>query len=111
MTTQKIRVLVIDDSAIVRRLISQMLAGEPDIEVVGGAPDPFVARDKILELQPDVLTLDVEMPRMDGLSFLKRLMRYRPRPVVVISSMARIGVEALRLGAVEVLASLRGRIR
>src|SRR5260370_40505885 len=70
----KIKVLVVDDSAIVRKLLSQTLSAEPDIEVVGTAPDPYVARDKILSLNPDVLTLDIEMPRMDGLTFLKKLL-------------------------------------
>ena len=78
-----IRVLVVDDSAIVRRILRETLQAEPDIEVVGSAPDPYVARDKIVSLQPDVLTLDIEMPRMDGFTFLKKLMRYRPMPVIV----------------------------
>jgi two-component system chemotaxis response regulator CheB len=103
----KTRVLIIDDSAIVRKLLSEAVSEERDIEVVGTAPDPFVARDKILALKPDVLTLDIEMPRMDGLTFLKKLMHYRPMPVVVISSLGQAGcqatMEALRLGAVEVL--------
>ena len=86
---QKIRILIVDDSAIVRKILSDALSSEPDIEVVGSAPDPFVARDKILSLQPDVVTLDIEMPRMDGLSFLKRLMRFHPIPVVIISSLAQ----------------------
>jgi CheY-like chemotaxis protein len=73
---RKIKVLIIDDSAIVRKLLAEALAGEADIEVVGTAPDPYVARDKILSLRPDVLTLDVEMPRMDGITFLKKLMRF-----------------------------------
>jgi two-component system chemotaxis response regulator CheB len=107
VNSRKIRVLIVDDSAIVRRVLSGMLWGHPDIEVVATAPDPYVARDKILELKPDVLTLDIEMPRMDGLSFLERLMRFHPLPVIVISSIApegcRVAMEALRLGAVEVL--------
>jgi two-component system chemotaxis response regulator CheB len=104
---RKTRVLIIDDSAIVRKILSEALAGEPDMEVVGTAPDPYVARDKILSLRPDVLTLDIEMPRMDGLTFLKKLMHFHPLPTVVISSLAqtscRAAVEALELGAVEVL--------
>jgi len=108
----KTSVLIIDDSAIVRKLLSEALSEEKDIEVVGTAPDPFVARDKILALKPDVLTLDIEMPRMDGLTFLRKLMHYQPMPVVVISSLGRAGcqatLEALRLGAVEVLAKPGG---
>jgi two-component system chemotaxis response regulator CheB len=109
---RKIRVLIVDDSAIVRKLLSESLSGEPDIEVAGTAPDPYVARDKILSLKPDVLTLDIEMPRMDGLTFLRKLMQFHPMPVVVISSLAqpscRSAVEALELGAVEVLAKPGG---
>ena len=71
MAERKIKVLIVDDSAIVRKMLTEALAGEPDMEVVGTAPDPFVARDKIQSLRPDVLTLDIEMPRMDGLTFLK----------------------------------------
>ncbi len=107
-----IRVLVVDDSAIVRRVLKETLDSEPDIEVVGSAPDPYVARDKILKLEPDVLTLDIEMPRMDGLTFLKKLMRYRPLPVIVISSIGQsscaMAMEAMRSGAVEVLAKPSG---
>jgi two-component system chemotaxis response regulator CheB len=105
--TRKIRVLIVDDSAIVRRLLSEALASEPDLEVVGTAPDPYVARDKIISLRPDVLTLDIEMPRMDGLTFLKKLMQFYPLPVIVISSLAQsssqTALEALQCGAVEVL--------
>jgi CheY-like chemotaxis protein len=108
----KTRILIIDDSAIVRKLLSEALSEEKDLEVVGTAPDPFVARDKILALKPDVLTLDIEMPRMDCLTFLKKLMHYQPMPVVVISSLGQAGcqatLEALRLGAVEVLAKPGG---
>ncbi len=108
----RIRVLIVDDSAIVRRLLEDCLRDDPDIEVVGTAPDPFVARDKILRLEPDVVTLDIEMPRMDGLSFLKRIMRYHPLPVIIISSLgqasSRIAVEALGHGAVDVLAKPGG---
>lgn len=107
MPERRIKVLIVDDSAIVRKLLAECLAGEPDLEVVGTAPDPFVARDKILSLHPDVVTLDIEMPRMDGLTFLKKLMRFHPMRVVVISSLAqassKIAIEALQCGAVEVL--------
>ena len=106
--TRKIRVLVVDDSAVVRRMISDALSADPGIEVVGTACDPYVARDKILELNPDVLTLDIEMPRMDGLTFLKILQQHRPMPVVVVSSLTQAGsrsaMEAMELGAVDVLA-------
>ncbi len=109
---RRIRVLVVDDSAIVRKILTESLASEPDLEVVGSAPDPYIARDKILALQPDVLTLDIEMPRMDGITFLQKLMRFRPMPVIVISSLGQAScdkaVEALRLGAVEVLAKPSG---
>jgi len=103
----KIRVLVVDDSAIVRKVLSDSLAHEADIEVVGTAPDPYVARDKILALVPDVLTLDIEMPRMDGLTFLKKVMQHHPLPVIVISSLgqssSRAAIEALANGAVDVM--------
>jgi len=108
----KIRVLVVDDSAIVRKILTEALAGQPDLEVVGTAPDPYIARDKILALEPDVLTLDIEMPRMDGLTFLKKLMHFHPMPVLVISSLAQAScqtaMQALSLGAVEVLAKPGG---
>lgn len=108
----KIRVLVVDDSAIVRKVISDILSSDTDIEVVGTAPDPYVARDKILALHPDVLTLDIEMPRMDGLTFLDRIMRFHPLPVIVISSLTqsstRAALEALTRGAVDVLAKPGG---
>ena len=109
---RKIKVLIVDDSAIVRKLLAEALATEADIEVVGTAPDPFVARDKILSLRPDVLTLDIEMPRMDGITFLKKLMRFHPMPVIVISSLgqasSKIALEALQCGAVDVLAKPGG---
>ncbi len=109
---QKIKVLVVDDSAIVRKILTDTIAAEDDMEVVGTAPDPFVARDKILALKPDVLTLDIEMPRMDGLTFLKKLMQFHPLPVIVISSLAQpscdISLEALRNGAVDVMAKPGG---
>lgn len=103
--SDRIKVLVVDDSALMRKLLSEFLARDPQIEVVGAAPDPFVARDKIKALNPDVLTLDVEMPRMDGLTFLENLMRLRPMPVVMVSSLTERGAEttlqALELGAVD----------
>ena len=102
-----VKVLVVDDSALVRRVLSEELARDPDIEVIGTAPDPYVARDKILKLAPDVLTLDIEMPRMDGLSFLRKLMKHKPMPVVVVSSLtpkgSEMAMDALSLGAVDVL--------
>jgi len=102
----------VDDSAIVRKILSDALAGEPDLEVVGTAPDPYVARDKILALRPDVLTLDIEMPRMDGLTFLKKLMHFHPMPAVIISSLAQsscsAAIQAMECGAVEVLAKPGG---
>ncbi len=108
----RIRVLIVDDSAIVRKVLADALSGEADIEVVGTAPDPFVARDKILSLQPDVLTLDIEMPRMDGVTFLKKLMHHHPMPVIVISSLgiasSRAALDALEAGAIDVLAKPGG---
>jgi two-component system, chemotaxis family, protein-glutamate methylesterase/glutaminase len=108
----KIRVLVVDDSAIVRKILTEAISAEPDLEVVGTAPDPYIARDKILALKPDVLTLDIEMPRMDGLTFLKKIMLHHPLPVVVISSLGgascQTSLDALRFGAVEVLAKPGG---
>jgi two-component system, chemotaxis family, protein-glutamate methylesterase/glutaminase len=107
-----IRVLIVDDSAIVRKILSESLSSEADIEVVGTAPDPFVAANKIQSLSPHVLTLDIEMPGMDGLTFLKKLMRHRPMPVIVISSLAQrscaAALEAMRLGAVDVMAKPGG---
>ncbi|HHI75813.1 MAG TPA: response regulator, partial [Gammaproteobacteria bacterium] len=81
---KKIKLLIVDDSALVRKVLGAIFAETPDIEVVGTAPDPYVARDKIKRLDPDVLTLDVEMPRMDGVTFLRNLMRLRPMPVVMV---------------------------
>ena len=108
----RIKVLVVDDSAIVRKVLTEALSGEVDIEVVGTAPDPFVARDKILSLKPDVLTLDIEMPRMDGVTFLKKLMHHHPMPVIVISSQgdasSRAALDALEAGAIDVLAKPGG---
>ncbi len=106
--SQPIRVLIVDDSALIRRLLREMLSADPAIEVVGHAADPYIARDKIKKLNPDVLTLDIEMPRMDGISFLRNLMRLRPMPVVMVSSMttrgAEVTLEALDLGAVDYVA-------
>lgn len=100
-----IKVLIVDDSALVRQLLSEILDKAPGIEVIGVASDPFVAREKIKKLNPDVLTLDVEMPRMDGVTFLSNLMRLRPMPVVMISSLTEHGadvtLQALELGAVD----------
>jgi two-component system chemotaxis response regulator CheB len=102
-----IKVLIVDDSALVRKILTEELSRHRDIEVVGGAIDPYVARDKIVRLKPDVITLDVEMPRMDGLSFLSKLMRFYPMPVVVVSSLtpknSHNAIRALELGAVDVI--------
>lgn len=101
----KIKVLIIDDSALMRKILSEMLSSDPDIEVVGTASDPYIARNKIKELNPDVLTLDVEMPKMDGITFLSNLMRLRPMPVVMVSSLtekgADITLQALEIGAID----------
>jgi len=103
----KVRVLVVDDSAVVREVLARELHKHPQIEVVGSASDPFVARDKILRYEPDVLTLDVEMPRMDGLTFLRKIMQHHPIPTIVISSVTpkggQMAMEALALGAFDVL--------
>ena len=104
----KIRVLIIDDSLTIRKVLTEILNSSPDIEVVGTAEDPFVAREMIKQLNPDVLTLDIEMPRMDGITFLRNLMRLRPMPVVMISSLtesnAEVTLTALELGAVDFIA-------
>lgn len=101
----KIRVLVVDDSALIRKVLTEILSSDPGIDVVGTASDPYIARKKIKELNPDVLTLDVEMPRMDGITFLSNLMRLRPMPVVMVSSLtdkgAEITLQALEIGAVD----------
>ena len=106
--SRPIRVLVVDDSALVRQLLSEGLAQDPGIEVVGSAADPYLARDKIVQLRPDVLTLDVEMPRMDGVEFLRRLMPQYPLPVVMVSSLTQRGkqitISALEAGAVDFVA-------
>ncbi len=100
-----IKVLVVDDSALIRQLLTELLQADPAIEVVGTAADPLIAREKIKALSPDVITLDIEMPRMDGLAFLERLMALRPMPVVVVSTLTQKGAEAalraLELGAVD----------
>ncbi len=105
MSAHKIKVLCVDDSALIRDLLSEIINAQSDMEVVAVAPDPLVARDLIKRTHPDVLTLDVEMPRMDGLDFLERLMRLRPMPVLMVSSLTQAGSEitlrALELGAVD----------
>jgi two-component system chemotaxis response regulator CheB len=107
-TRPKLRVLVVDDSALVRRALSEAITAAGDMEVAGTACDPFDAREKLLALEPDVMTLDLEMPRMGGLSFLRQLMQHHPLPVIVISSLTgpscEASIEALRLGAVDVMA-------
>jgi two-component system, chemotaxis family, protein-glutamate methylesterase/glutaminase len=104
----KIRVLIIDDSMLIRKILTEILNSSPDIEVIGAAEDPIVARDMIKQLNPDVLTLDIEMPKMDGITFLRNLMRLRPTPVVMISTLTEKGagvtLEALTLGAVDFVA-------
>jgi len=111
--TRRIRVLIVDDSAVARRSIQDALNLDPEIEVVGSACDAYVAREKILKLEPDVVTLDLEMPRMDGLTFLRILQEHHPLPVVVISSLTPQGsakaFEALAAGALDVLAKPDGR--
>src|SRR3712207_1791140 len=101
----KTKVLIVDDSALIRAVMKEIVNSQPDMEVVGLAPDPLIARELIKQTNPDVLTLDVEMPRMDGLDFLERLMRLRPMPVVMVSSLTERGSEitlrALELGAVD----------
>ncbi|QSX77581.1 chemotaxis response regulator protein-glutamate methylesterase [Lysobacter solisilvae] len=108
MPATPVRVLVVDDSALVRRLMTELLGADPGIQVVGTAADPYIARERIKQLAPDVLTLDVEMPRMDGLTFLRNLMRLRPMPVVMVSTLTQAGaqvtLDALELGAVDFVA-------
>lgn len=103
----EIKVLVVDDSSVVRKVFSEELSRERGIKVIGTAPDPYVARDKILKLKPDVITLDIEMPRMDGLTFLKKLMKHYPLPVIIVSSLTpkggKMALEALDNGALEVI--------
>ncbi len=102
-----VNVLIVDDSALVRQIFQQELSKDPEITVVGAAPDPYVARDMVVKLRPDVVTLDIEMPRMDGITFLRKLMKYYPLPVIIVSSLTASGselaMEAMQVGAVEVL--------
>src|SRR5262245_12288856 len=109
---RRTRVLIVDDSAIVRTMLANVLKSEPDMEVVGLAADPYAAFDLILKHKPDVLTLDIEMPRMDGLTFLRQLMAQRPLPVVIVSSVTQTGssasIEALASGAIDVIAKPGG---
>ena len=109
-----VKVLIVDDSAVVRAVLSRELAKDPQISVVGTAPDPLVASDKIESLQPDVVTLDINMPRMDGLTFLRGLMKHRPLPVIIVSSVSQVGskiaMEALEFGAVDIMQKPGGTI-
>ena len=111
-SVRRSRILIVDDSAIVRTMLSNALTAEPDMEVVGVAADPFVARDVIAAHKPDIVTLDLEMPRMDGLTFLRQLMAQQPLPVVIVSSMTQSGsaasIEALAAGAIDVIAKPGG---
>lgn len=111
---QKIKVLVVDDSAIVRDIISQEVSKQSDMELIGTAPDPYIARDKIVRLKPDVITLDIEMPRMDGLTFLEKLMYYNPLPVIIVSSVTTkdnlAAIKALELGAFDIVNKPGGSI-
>ena len=108
----KVRVLIIDDSQLIRTVLTEILNSSPDIEVVGAAEDPLIAREMIKQLNPDVLTLDIEMPRMDGITFLRNLMRLRPMSVVMISALtesnAEVTLTALELGAVDFIAKPSG---
>jgi two-component system chemotaxis response regulator CheB len=102
-----IKVLIVDDSAVVREIFTNELSKDPELEVVGTAIDPYIARDKIVKLKPNVLTLDVEMPRMDGITFLRKLMKYNPMPVIIVSSLTprggQLAMEAINAGAIDVL--------
>jgi len=104
---KRIKVLIVDDSSVVRNILSRELSKDPGLEIIGTAPDPFIARDKIVLLKPDVITLDIEMPRMDGLTFLEKLMKYYPMPVVILSSLTPAGcqtaLKAMEMGALEVM--------
>ncbi len=112
--SNKIKVLIVDDSAVIRKILSSALSKYQDIEVVGTAPDPFVARNKILQFKPDVLTLDVEMPRMDGITFLHKLMTHYPIPTIMVSSLTQDGcdatLKALEVGAVDFVAKPTSRL-
>ena len=103
----KVKVLIVDDSAVVRQTLERELSKDNEIEVVGTAPDPFIARDKIVALKPEILLLDIEMPKMDGITFLRKLMKYYPLPVIIVSSLTpkggELACEAVEAGAVEVL--------
>lgn len=103
----KVKVLIVDDSAVVRQTLERELSKDGEIEVVGTAPDPFIARDKIVALKPEILLLDIEMPKMDGITFLRKLMKYYPLPVIIVSSLTpkggELACEAVEAGAVEVL--------
>jgi two-component system chemotaxis response regulator CheB len=105
---KRVKVLIVDDSAVIRQLLTMLLSEDPEIEVVGTAGDPLIARDRIKELNPDVVTLDVEMPNMDGVTFLRKIMALRPMPVVMISTLTQAGanttLEALEIGAVDFIA-------
>ncbi len=107
MAAGPVKVLIVDDSAVLRKTLTRILSADPDIEVIGAAPDPFVARDMIAAEKPDVISLDIEMPRMDGITFLRKLMRYYPIPVVILSSLtpkgSELATEALQAGALAVL--------
>jgi two-component system, chemotaxis family, protein-glutamate methylesterase/glutaminase len=111
MSARKIQVLIVDDSALVRQTLTQVLSADPEIEVMGTAADPFVAAERIREQEPDVITLDIEMPRMDGLTFLQKIMAQHPIPVVICSSLAEAGAQstlkALDYGAVEIITKPR----
>src|ERR1700687_4843191 len=111
MTPPRVRVLIVDDSAVVRRTLSEVLSSDPAIEVIGTAGDPFIAADRISEQVPDVITLDIEMPGMDGLTFLQKIMSQHPIPVVICSSLAEEGAQsalkALEYGAVDIIAKPR----